>query len=849
MNVKLMKYFLSFTLAALLAVGHAVAENEPTILTVDASAPVAAPVAGHLHLSSSPAAAIAPDGDKIGINNQYLEFNDKPWLPVMGEFHYSRVPADQWEAELQKMKSAGISIVSSYVVWNHHEEIQGHFNWQGNRDLARFLRLCKKTGLYAVVRIGPWSHAEVRFGGIPDWVVNAMPTRSDDPQYLHYVARLYQQIGQQLDGQLWKQGGPVIGIQIENEYNLSGPLQGAQHIHTLKNLALKARMDVPLYTVTGWDATVYPQGEVVPVFGGYPDEPWGVSQKELPPKETYAFRFNSRVSGDLGAETSSTASGTADSDMQLTPFLGAEYGAGLPAMYRRRTVVSADDIAAMLPVQLGSGVNLMGYYMFHGGRNPMGLGGTPMQESTASGGYNDTPVISYDFQAPLGPDGQQRKVLELLRPYHYFLQDFGADLAAMSVRKPDLTPENEADLHTLRWSVRSKGDSGFLFVNNHVRQYAMDKHRLVKFSVRLPNQTVTFPENAITINDGSYFIWPINLDMNGVKLRYATAQPVARLDNGAAGLIYVFTATQGSEVEFGFDRKLAPYLTTQNATIVEHDDQLVLHQIMPENQTDADVRLTIRQPQSRPITVLILSPQQTEHLAIGMLAGRRRLLISAAQDYFTGAGTDAGLELHSAGINKFHVAVYPALTKAELTALKTSSPVHVVNKPGEFQQLDAEVPALSLEATAQLLRSAQAASAIVVGGAAKAAMAPRPESFASAAAWTVNLPAAQLHKAWASKDIAEVLCNIDFVGDIGRLFSDTDLIDDWYYWGYGWKIGLKHHAAQIQKNPALTLSVLPLRADAPIYLPKEYRPDFAGQDQIARLNQVTLTPVYQLTMH
>lgn len=165
-------------------------------------------------------------------------------------------------------------------------------------------------------------------------------------------------------------------------------------------MAVKAGIDVPFYTVTGWDQTLYPSGEVVPVFGGYQDEPWATSKTELPPKETYAFRFDTRVSGDLGAQTRATQQGTAETDMDRTPFLGAEYGAGLPAMYRRRTLVSPDDIASTLPVQMGSGVNLMGYYMFHGGRNPVGM--TTMEESTRTGGYNDTPAINYDFNAPLG---------------------------------------------------------------------------------------------------------------------------------------------------------------------------------------------------------------------------------------------------------------------------------------------------------------------------------------------------------------------------------------------------------------------------------------------------------------
>jgi hypothetical protein len=192
-------------------------------------------------------------------------------------------------------------------------------------------------------------------------------------------------------------------------------------------------------------------------------------------KETYAFRFDTRVSGDLGAQTAAHAPGTAETDKDVTPFLGAEYGAGLPFMYRRRTVVSADDIASMLPVQLGSD----GYYMFHGGRNPLSLGGTGMEESTLSGGYNDTTMISYDFQAPLGPDGQQRKVLEKLRPFHLFLHDFGSRAddgaqAGVSPAKPD-------DLATARFAVRSEGDRGFLFVNNHVRQYPMAAQKATQF--------------------------------------------------------------------------------------------------------------------------------------------------------------------------------------------------------------------------------------------------------------------------------------------------------------------------------------------------------------------------------
>ena len=807
-------------------------------LAIDASAPTPAPLAAALHLGS----AVAPNGDTLGANARYLTRNGAPWLPVMGEFHYSRTPASQWEAELRKMKAAGIDIVASYVMWNHHEEVAGKFDWSGNRDLHRFAQLAAKAGLDVVVRVGPWAHAEVRFGGVPDWVVNAMPTRSNDPQYMALVEKLYAQIGAQLKGQLWKDGGRVIGVQLENEYNIDGPGKGAAHISALKKLALKAGMDVPYYTVTGWDGTIYPTGEVTPVFGGYPDEPWGVSTKELPPKETYAFRFDTRVSGDLGAQTAAHAPGTAETDKEVTPFLGAEYGAGLPAMYRRRTVVSADDIASMLPVQLGSGVNLMGYYMFHGGRNPMGLGGTSLEESTLSGGYNDTTMISYDFQAPLGPDGQQRKVLEQLRPFHLFLHDFGARLAPMTVRKPDNTPPTPADLKTARFAVRSEGDRGFLFVNNHVRQYAMATQKATQFKVKLPGQSITLPSKPVDIADGAYFIWPLNLDLDGVNLRYATAQPVTLLDQGKAGMVAVFAATAGVPAEFSFD--VAAGIAAPGAQMSVADGRTLVTGVQP----GAKAAVTVQRDGKRPLTIVVLTPEQSQQLNVVQLAGQRRLVLSAQQVYTC----DHALQLRSTGSGKFRFAVYPALNaqpkassdsamwnaKATGSAPSANVALHAAGNDGIFQAFEAELPARELRATLTQTRAAQAAPPVMIGGLAKAALQPIPEAFKAAGSWQVSVPREQL------LGLHDALLQIDFVGDIGRLYSGTRLLDDWYYSGYQWQFGLRQNTALLDQP--LTVSVLPLRADAPVYLPKEARPDFGGDKQMATVRGVSVIPVYQL---
>ncbi|HKO18263.1 MAG TPA: beta-galactosidase [Acidobacteriaceae bacterium] len=316
-------------------------------------------------------ASESPSGGVLGLNSRYLTIDGKPWLPVMGEFHYTRVPRAEWEEEILKAKASGVNIFAAYVIWIHHEEIESQFDWSGDRDLRAFVELCKKHHMYVYMRIGPWAHGEVRNGGFPDWLLKKAPlTRRDDPTYLRYVAAFYRQIGEQLRGELWKDGGPVIGVQLENEYSSKGPGMGDEYILTLKNMAIKAGIDVPYYSVTGWDGAVVPKGQTIAVFGGYPDQPWDGSIKDLPPQEVYAFRFGSRVTGTMGMLGSHVNPGS--SENYDYPFITAEMGGGVEDTYHRRPVISPDDVAAMVPVMLGSGVNLYGYYMYQGSQSPQG---------------------------------------------------------------------------------------------------------------------------------------------------------------------------------------------------------------------------------------------------------------------------------------------------------------------------------------------------------------------------------------------------------------------------------------------------------------------------------------------
>jgi hypothetical protein len=497
----------------------------------------------------------------------------------------------------------------------------------------------------------------------------------------------------------------------------------------------------------------------------------------------------------------------------------------------------------MLPVQLGSGVNLMGYYMFHGGRNPLSIGGTGMEESTLSGGYNDTTMISYDFQAPLGPDGQQRKVLEKLRPFHLFTQAFGAKLAPMTVRKPDVSPAKPDDLNTARFAVRSEGERGFLFVNNHVRQYPMAAQKATQFSVKLPGQSITLPSKPVDIADGAYFIWPLNLDLDGTNLHYATAQPVTLLDQGKAGLVAVFAASAGVPVELSFDASAK--LNAPGAQTASSGG----HTLVTGVQPGAGAAVTVQRDGKRPLTIVVLTPEQAQQLSVVQLAGQRRLLLSADQAYADGNA----LQMRSVGDSRFRFAIYPALSttpKATSTGAAWTSgasapaatvAVQAAGKDGIFQAFEAALPARELKVSIKQTREAQEAAPIAIGGNAKAALQPLPENFKAAGAWQINVPREQL------KGLDDALLQIDFVGDIGRLYSGTRMLDDWYYSGYQWQFGLKQQAALLDQP--LTVSVLPLRADAPIYLPKEARPDFGGAKQMATVRGVTVIPVYQLRIN
>ncbi|MGI4789770.1 MAG: beta-galactosidase [Janthinobacterium lividum] len=788
-------------------------KEEPIPLTVNVETP-RPPAVEQFALGT----ADAPDGRKITVSSQSLRLNGKPWLPVMGEFHYARYPETEWRRELLKMRAGGIDIVATYVFWIHHEEQEGLWDWSGRRSLREFVRLCGEAGMQAVVRVGPWCHGEVRNGGFPDWLLAecGSEVRSDAAVYLGHTRRLFEQIAGQLDGLLWKDGGPVVGVQVENEYG--GP---AEHLLSLKRLAIDAGLDVPVYTRTGWPdlATPMPPGELMPLFGGYPDGFWDRSLVEMPRGYRGAYLFTHiRADAAIATDQLGERSVSETSDDALYPYFACEIGGGMEPSYHRRIRIAPMDIASLALVKLGSGGNLQGYYMYHGGTNPEGLLST-LEESQATGYWNDVPTKSYDFQAPLGAFGQVREHYHRLRLLHLLLRDFGPSIAALPSVLPDERPANADDIETLRWSVRSDGRSGMIFVNNYQRLQPMPPKEGVQFHLCLPASCLHVPASPVTVPADSAFVWPFALDLGGIVLSYATAQPVCRLETPEMRYA-VFAQTPGVPSEFHFDG---------DGWVVTETTGQYTGLSIADVQPGTGAAIVLHGPNSAPLSIILLDAEQSLNCWKETLAGRERLFLSPAALIVDGET----LCLSVTHPTDLHVSVLPPLG-----SVLHDGELANTSQNGLFQRFSAALPEVTVgQVTWQSVQMPGPARHIQRGGEG-VAEAPSEADFDQAAVWRVQLPSTK-------SEGRRFLLRISYAGDVARLYAGERLLTDNFYNGTPFEIGLD--SGLFGDSPEeLLLKILPLRSDAPIYLPADTWPDFQGEKSAVTLFGIELIEEHEV---
>ncbi len=614
-------------------------------------------------------------------------------VPAMGEVHYSRIPTDEWEAEIRKMKEGGITIIATYVFWNHIEEQEGVFRWDGQRNLRHFIEVCQKDGLPVVLRLGPFCHGEVRNGGIPDWMFSKnCKMRDENPVFLGYVERFYRQIFTQVQGLQWKDGGPVVAAQFDNEYRGRG-----EYLMALKQMATKIGFNLPFYTRTGWPelATPVPFGEMLPLYGDYADGFWERSIEETAGNYYKAFNFKAfRSSTAIATEQLGEQKERLNKGDEQYPYFTCELGGGMITAYHRRPYLYPEDAYSMAVVKLGSGSNLLGYYMYHGGTNPEGSTYLNETQRTMATNYNDLPVKTYDFQAPLNEFGQKNPQYYLLRKLHLFMQDWGSILATMEAGFPCKQDISKGDDSFLRWSYRSRNGSGFIFVNNYERLQNLSTKRNVKLEacgVRLP---------LLNIPAGCICIFPVNID--GIK--YATAQLVAKRE----GKIYL-EQIKGIPTTLAVGDKVLRNLKAKG----------------PETPVYKNYYLLTSEQAGR----LFLEEEARPDIAINV----------------------------------------PVFNK--------------IKEAGPFRTITIGVNKVAEE--------------------------PTDEDFDEAAVYTVNLPETSREGN---------LLNIDYRGDVARLYVDGKLLDDNFYNGRPFQYALWRLPEGCTQ---LEIRILPLQKDMPVYFPRE----------------------------
>ncbi len=760
-------------------------------------------------------------GRSISFNSHYMSMDGKPFIPVTGEFHYSRYPNEYWDESIKKMKAGGINVISTYVFWIIHEEHEGVFNWKGDNNLRKFIELCAANKVDVIVRIGPFCHGEIRNGGLPDWLLGKpLSIRSNDPAYLHYVERFYQQIGQQIKGLLFSDGGPVIGIQIENEYQhsaapwgLTYPGQphdwttaerdraatqagvgvaseenpyaalGNEHMHILKQLAIRAGMKVPIYTATGWGNAAVIENASLPVASAYPYPTW--ADKSLSP--LYLYR-NLQQTPDYAPVRYNP---------EDYPYIAAEIGGGIMDRYNRRPVVPAKSLDALINRFLGSGANGIGYYMYHGGSTPKG---DEFFFNDEAYGYTK---ISYDFQAPVGEYGQIRPSCNRLKLLHYFIQAFGEQLAPEQVVLPPQNVTDPDNLDLLRYSVRKKGDAGFIFMNNF--QDHAQNHDLKDISLTLQTSTgeIRIPETGeFTLAKDENIIFPFNFNLNGVNLVWATAQPLSRFTNGAV-TYYVFFTLEEITPQFAFDKQKGVTIRKENCSLAENK---IRQLITCESNEPAEFTIEM----GNQITKVLVINKKMALKAWLTHTGKQQKMIFTSADLLEENGF---LKVLNTNNPEADLRIYPAGNYmvsgngSNLVKLNDGSKLF----SGYKISFDPFTPEVETENV-------------------------NDNKFA------VKLPDS------IPAHVDNILLDIDYTGDTGMGFLKGKLVADNFYNGMTWEIGLR----QFMQNPGKQKMIFYFR---PIYqdatylqdLPDDKIPEFEWEKYL-KINKMKFVPVYSILL-
>ncbi|RRA47261.1 beta-galactosidase family protein [Acidipila sp. EB88] len=320
----------------------------------------------------------------FAVSGDHFTLDGKPFQVISGAIHYERIPRAYWRDRLKKARAMGLNTVETYAFWNAHESIPGHFDFTGQNDIAEFIREAQQEGLYVILRPGPYDCAEWEWGGFPAWLNSdpKMVVRSSYPSFLTAANRFIRELGKQTAPLQIGNGGPIIAVQVENEYGSYGD------DHAYMEQIHKAVLDAGytkslLYTADGADRLAQ---------GSLPELPIGVN---------------------FGTGDAERSFGLYDKFRPGSIHFNSEYWDGwFDHWGAKHETRDAEKQVAELRSMLshGDSVNL---YMFDGGTsfgwmNGANSNGANADGTTSKNANYEPDVTSYDYDVPVAETGELR---------------------------------------------------------------------------------------------------------------------------------------------------------------------------------------------------------------------------------------------------------------------------------------------------------------------------------------------------------------------------------------------------------------------------------------------------------
>ncbi len=466
---------------------------------------------------------VFPKPDVIRYDSHCFTLNGVDTLIHSGSFHYSRCPRELWRDRLLKLKAAGLNAIETYIIWNYHEPLEGHCDLS---ELESFIGEVARAGLWLIARPGPYACAEWDAGGFPHWILaERFPLRSDDPRSVETSRHWFGEVLPVIRRHQITQGGPIILMQIENEYNFwPGPSDANRraYISALAHMAWDAGIEVPLFTC--W--TRQSRENSYPTMARIMD--------------TCNFYPRWDIFPDVPDQLAKLRRQEPDSPMAIAELQGGWFSQFGGKLSVDQDGIDGAQLNLLTKTVLEQGVTSFNYYM--------GFGGTNFD--WAAHGITTT----YDYAAPVREPGGLWEKYFAARGVALALELFGSVLT-----RAEAIPGCASDNHAVAASERVNGKSGVVFIREAAN--ANQQFKLTFMDAASPtHRKIAVPrEGLLEIGPRGMKMFPVQIPIAGGTLRYSTSDVLASGTIGDQHYLVVYD-DPGALVEIAFATENEPHV-------------------------------------------------------------------------------------------------------------------------------------------------------------------------------------------------------------------------------------------------------------------------------------------------